>query len=115
MIALSATIADPSGFVEIETATVASGLFGPLQRRITRAATLDGGSAFTDGGFTYSDSIVTVAWSPKTEMLDAAVARIFTLYTRLQLAVRAGVFLVAPQTFTPGTDESSLQVLVVSK
>lgn len=114
MITLSTPTADPAGYLEMMTATIASELGGVARRRVTRVATIDGGSAFTDGGFSHSDSTVRVEWRDESAAQSASIGRLFELYPRLQLAIRTGVYLVAPQTYTPGST-SSLELLVVSK
>ena len=109
---LSSITFDPAGVVPIST--VAGQTIGPSRRRVNRVATLDGGAAFNDFGYSEADRTITLAWQP-TAATEAAVARLLMLYTQLHLATPKGFFVVAPEVYTPGAAESTLTLLVVSK
>ena len=112
-IVLSAITFDPAGVVPI--ACKPGQTLGDSRRRMNRVATLDGGSVFNDFGFAESDRTIKLAWVPTSALDEAAVARLLTLYTQLHLATPDGVFLVAPEVYTPGAAESTLTLLVVNK
>jgi hypothetical protein len=115
MIALASITADPAGHVVIRSELADSMMGSELRRRVTRVSTLDGGSAFSYGGFAISDSTLALAWEPVDPATEALVARLFSLYDQVLVAMRDGVYLVALQTYTPGTQRSVLTALVVAK
>ena len=110
---LSAKTFDPVGHVQIDITPDTNQ--GEVRRRVNRVATLDGGVVINDGGFSDGDRTINLAWSPKNGLVDAAIDRMIQLYDRAILATRVGVFDVALDTYIPGTDESTLRLLVVSK
>lgn len=112
-----ATIATPvfdfSGHVEInmEPDYVDEG----VRRRVNRVATLDGSAVVNDGGFSHADRTITLRWKPTSTAFEANVERLVRLYSTLHTSTPAGVFLAAPETYTPGKDESTLRLLVLEK
>lgn len=110
---LSSITFDPAGVVPIST--VAGQTIGPSRRRVNRVATLDGGAAFNDFGYSDADRTITLAWQPTSAATEAAVERLLMLYTQLHLATPKGFFVVAPEVYTPGAAESTLSLLVVEK
>jgi hypothetical protein len=82
---------------------------------MNRVATLDGGSVFNDFGFSEADRTVKLAWQPVSAAAEAAIERLLTLYTQLHLSTPKGFFVVAPEVYTPGDAESTLNLLVVRK
>ncbi len=111
---ISSTTFDPSGYIELD-ADPASVLGGERRRRANRIATLDGGVAINDFGYADGDRTIDLTWQPRAAAVEDNVQRLLALYPRLQVSVRSGVFLAAPETFTPGTDSSRLRLLVISK
>lgn len=109
---LSSITADLSGHVEIKSTPETTD--GELRRRVNRIATLDGGAVVDDGGYSEADRTIELAWQP-TAALDAAVQRLLSVYSRIAVATRSGVFLAAPETYTPGASESTLRLLVIEK
>lgn len=105
---------DPDGYVQIE-ATVASALGGERTRRVNRVTTLDGGVAINDFGYTDGDRTLDLRWTPASEAQERAVERLLRTYPTLCVTVPDGAFLAAPERYTPGTDESTLRLLVVSR
>jgi len=110
---LSTLTFDLDGFVELEVSDRMTS--GDTRRRVNRIATLDGGVAVNDFGFTDADRTIDVVWQPKTVALERAVDRLVQLYDRIRVATRSGVFLAAPEAYTPGAAESRLRLLVISK
>jgi hypothetical protein len=86
-----------------------------IQRRTARVRTLDGGVAVNDGGFSDGDRTIDLAWRPRDEVTHNVVSRLLQLYPRVVVSTAEGVFLAAPETYTPGTDESRLRLLVLSR
>ena len=110
---LSSITFDPVGVVHLRT--VGGQTLGATKRRMNRVATLDGGAAFNDFGYSEADRTITLTWQPTSAATEAAVERLLMLYTQLHLATPKGFFVVAPEVYTPGASESTLTLLVVSK
>lgn len=112
-IVLSALTFDPAGVVPLDVSP--DGFYGDTTRRVNRVATLDGGAAFNDFGYSEADRTLTARWVPRKAATEAAVERLMQLYTRVYVATPRGLYLAVLQTFTPGASESTLTSLVVSK
>jgi len=104
---------DPAGVVEIDALPESS--TGETRRRMNRVATLDGGAVFNDFGFSEVDRTIELRWIPRSAEHESAVDRLVQLYAQVRLSVRAGCYLVAPESYRPGAGESSLTLLVVEK
>jgi hypothetical protein len=85
---------------------------GDVSRRVNRIATLDGGAVFNDFGFTEADRTITLRWRPVSAAHEAGITRLVKLYPKLTCAIADGLFLAAPQTYTPGENNSLLILLV---
>lgn len=110
---ISATTFDPEGYIEIEA--IDSQTAGETRRRVSRIATLDGGAAFNDFGFSEADRTIELRWTPAARAQEDSVARMVETYSLINVSTRAGVFLAAPESYTPGKDESRLRLLVSEK
>lgn len=86
-----------------------------ITRRVTRVATLDGGAAFNDFG--YSDADRTLEYTFPTRSLAQlnAVRRLMEQYPLLRVCAIDGVWLAAPSAFKPGAKESTLTLLAKEK
>lgn len=111
LVSLSTLTFDLDGHVYLSCAPDTT--HGESRRRMNRIATLDGGAAFNDFGFSEADRVFDLRWSPTDNEVN--VARLLKLYLRLRLATPEGVWLVAPEVYTPGPSESQLRLLVVEK
>lgn len=85
---------------------------GTTSRRVNRVATLDGGAVFNDYGYAAADRTIDLRWRPESAAQEATVIRLVRQYQRLTVATTAGLFLVAPQVYTPAENESRLTLLV---
>lgn len=112
-IILSSVSFDPAGVVPLNT--LAGQTLGESRRRMNRVPTLDGGAVVNDFGFSEADRTIKLAWKPTRAATEEAVERLMSLYATLHLATPKGFYLVAPEVYTPGADESTLTLLVVSK
>lgn len=110
---LSTLTFDLDGFIEVATSDKMNS--GDTKRRVNRIATLDGGVAVNDFGFTDADRTINMVWQPASRAVDEAIDRLVQTYDRLHVSTRAGVFLAAPETYTPGAAESRLRLLVIEK
>lgn len=110
---LSAPVWDFDGFVQLQV--LPDNTAGETRRRVNRLTTLDGGVVVNDFGFSEGDRTITLVWSPATREIESAVDRLIKTYSVLHVSTRAGVFLAAPETYTPGSDRSTLRLLVLAK
>ena len=86
-----------------------------MRRRTNRVATLDGGAAFNDFGFSEADRTIELKWWPADAETEALVARLVRLSSFVQVSMPDGIWLAAPEAYTPGARESRLTLLVSSK
>lgn len=112
LVCLSAVSFDPTGFLEILATEDTDE--GEARRRVSRSPTLDGGAALSDFGFSDADRTILVKWQPSLA-IDQAVLRLIESYGQLNVSIRFGVYRAAPEVYRPGTDQSTLRLLVVSK
>jgi hypothetical protein len=109
---ISTLVFDPDGYVEIMAGDEAP---SEVRRRSNRVATLDGGAAINDFGFSHADRTITLRWTVTQRATEAAVDRLVQTYNRLVVSTRAGVFLAAPEVYAPGPAESTLRLLALAK
>jgi hypothetical protein len=107
---LSTEAYDPLAPIEIDI--LSSSELGETSRRVNRVATLDGGAVFNDFGQTDADRTITLRWAPVSTTHESAIKRLVRLYTKIVVATEDGVFLAAPESYTPGEGESRLRLLV---
>lgn len=110
---IAATVFDFSGYIEIDL--VPAYTDGEVRRRVNRVTTLDGGAVVNDGGFSDADRTLTLRWTPASADAEAAIERMLQTYQTIHTSVPSGVFLAAPESYTRGTDQSTLRLLVLSK
>ena len=109
---ISTLVFDPDGYIELMCGEDAP---SDVRRRVNRVATLDGGAAINDFGFSHADRTISLRWTVTQRATEAAVDRLVQTYSRLAVSTRAGVFLSAPEVFSPGPSESTLRLLVLAK
>lgn len=85
---------------------------GQMLRRVNRVATLDGGAAFNDFGFSEADRTLDLRWAPVLAGQEAVVQRLVALHRWVYVSTPAGLWLAAPESYTPGAEESRLSLLV---
>ena len=107
---LSAKTIDLSGAIALDC--FADTNSGMVQRRMNRVATLDGGAAFNDFGFSEADRTIELRWTPDDAANEAAVARLVRLHRWVHVSLPDGLWLAAPESYTPGANESRLVLLV---
>lgn len=110
---LAAQQFDPLGDVALDCLPDVNS--GALARRMNRVATLDGGAAFNDFGFSEGDRTITLRWTPADTATDALVARLVRLHRYVYVSMPDGLWLAAPESYTPGAKENSLVLLASSK
>lgn len=110
---LSTTIFDFSGYVELDLLPEYTD--GEVRRRVNRTATLDGGAVLADGGFSDADRTLQLRWARRDADIEAAVERLLSTYGSIVVSTPSGVFLAAPESYTPTADESSMRLLVLER
>lgn len=113
IVSLTALDFDPLGSVQI-TPSGNSDL-DSIARRVNRTATLDGGAAFNDMGFSHGDRDMVVRWMPTSRAQVDRVARMVRLHQSLRITTPEGVFEVRPVSFNPQADEARLELYVARK
>jgi len=86
-----------------------------VTRRVNRVATLDGGAAFNENGFSHADRDLSIRWTPSSLAQINAVQRMTELHQRVIVSMRSGCFEAAIQTFEPSDEECRLDLLIASK
>ena len=110
---LSAQTFDLSGHVALDCLPATNS--GALSRRMNRVATLDGGAAFNDFGFSEGDRTIELRWVQYDTAVDALVARLVRLHRFVYVSMPDGLWLAAPESYQPGAAESTLTLLAASK
>ena len=113
MIVISSPTFDLDGSVAINPIPGAD--IGETRRRVSRAATLDGGVAISDKGFSEGDRTLIYAWKSVSKDHNALVERIVRLYPRVYVSTEFGVYEAAPQVFEPSPSECTLTLLAIEK
>lgn len=108
---LSTLTFDPAGHVLLDV--LPDSAFFTRPRRLERVATLDGGSAFNEFGFSDSDMTISLSWQATDSAVDAAIDRLTRLYSRAHLSLDGAAYEVAIDSFSPGSPESTLNLLVI--
>lgn len=85
------------------------------RRRVARVATLDGGVAVNDRGFAEGDRDLEYTFVAQSRAHNDSIDRLVKLYARVHVSTPGGVYLAAPESFTPGQNESTIKLLVISK
>lgn len=111
LITLAASTFDPNGHITINA--LPSSDYGSTTRRMNRVATLDGGAAFNDFGFSEADKTMRIDWKQNKET-DDSVERMAQLYAQVYLMTSRGMWLVAIESYRPG-ETSQLTLLPVEK
>lgn len=112
-IRIAARLFDVLGYIEFTP--VSSNVEGSVTRRVNRQATLDGGAAFTDRGYTDADRTLVYRYRPVSEEHDDRARRLVELHPTVAVSNQEGLFEAAPQSFEPGPDENRLTLLVIQK
>lgn len=88
---------------------------GEVRRRTNRVATLDGSAAFNNFGFSEADRTISLKWQPTSEADEAAVSALVRNNAFVYVSMPDGLWLAAPEAYTPGAKESRLTLLVSEK
>ena len=110
LVHLAAKLFDMSGAVLLDCLNDTTA--GQVQRRANRVATLDGGAAFNDFGFSEADRSIELRWLSSDATAEAVVGRLLRIHPWVYVSMPSGLWLAKPETYTPGADESRLTLLV---
>jgi len=110
---LSATVSDAAGSMRFKFDVKKSEIYS-LERRVTRRATLDGGSVTEDYGFTDSDrtfTIVAVLTKTQIESLEYLVRT----FSSIVISTVAGLFLASFESTRVKGQEVTIKLLIKEK
>lgn len=102
---------DLQGSVELDA--LPDSTFSTLGRRTNKVATLDGGVAINDFGFTHADRDFQVLVKPTPEQ-DAALRYIVENYGQVYVSTKEGFFKAIPE-YSPGPSQSTLSLSITEK
>lgn len=111
--AIASTTADVLGHVLVNaTPGVTETEIG---RRLSRIATLDGGATVVDAGFSDADRVIELSWVPPSVEYEDNMLRMMRTYSSLVVSAPSGVFTAAPELYKPGSDRSTLRLLITAR
>lgn len=109
---ICAQLFDPDGVVSIDALPFTDQ--GDTRRRANRVATLDGGAAINDFGYSEADRTIELRWSKISSEDERNLDRIVRVHPRVTLSTRQGVYLCVPESYSPGR-QARLVLLVIEK
>jgi len=112
-VAIGAWLFDLDGHIRIRPRGDDS--LGPIARRVNRVATLNGGAAFNDFGYSASDMTLTLQWQPRDRSQSDRMARIFQVHSLVRVCQGNEVWLAVPERYTPAFDRATASFLVREK
>lgn len=113
MITVTAQTFDLLGYLEFEPLSSSSN--GNFTRRVSKVATLDGGVAVTDRGFSYGDITITYDYTPVSLEHDNIARRLVRLHPRVTVINEYGVFDAIPEAFNQSAEINTLTLSIVAK
>jgi len=113
MISITSRNFDPLGYLDIDPLPGSSE--DNYSRRVTRTATLDGGVAISDRGYSDGDRTLTYRYRPVSRDHDNRAKRLLRLHPTVQVSTPDGVYLAAPQSFDSTPDGNTFALLVIQK
>jgi len=111
---LSTITFDPYGALHLDL-MAGDDPHGESRRRMNRIATLDGGAAFNDFGYSNADMTITLRWKTMESDKEDAVRRLAELYAQIRVSTDRGVFLAGIERYIKTNAESQLSLLVAEK
>ena len=107
-VSVAAQVYDLDGFIELETLPDSD--FDELRRRTNKVATLDGGVAVNNAGYTHADRELRLRVRP-TEAENAQLRYIVETYATVNVSVE-GEFYQAIPSYAPGDEFSLLRLSI---
>lgn len=113
ILSLSSPTFDPEGALILHPSPDSQ--LADRARRVTRTATLDGGAAIHDAGYSVADRTLTIVLVLPSAPTVAALQRLLRLYGRLTVTTPEAVFLAVPERLFVGAEEATLTLLVLAQ
>ena len=88
---------------------------GRMERRSNRVATLDGGVAVNDTGFSHGDRELEFTYKPISSEHDDIARRLITLHSRVHVSTREGCFEAIPGPFEADPEKNTFALQIISK
>lgn len=86
-----------------------------VDRRVSRTATLDGGSIIDDLGFSDTDRTLSITANNVTKEQSIRLSYILRNYTLITIATDEAIFLCAPSSYSYSDGQASFVALVKQK
>ena len=110
-IAFATLVLDPFGSLVLELAPGGANL-GDTARRVSRVATLDGGVAMMDGGYTVADRTMTLNLAGQSRATMNAVKYLVQNYASIIVMTEDGAFMASPERLSLNGAAASVSLLV---
>lgn len=110
MIHITSTSFDIDGYLDI-TPLPTQGM--SYSRRVARAATLDGGVAISDRGYSDGDRTLNIRYKPVSREHDERARRLLSLHPTVTVSMPGGVFQAAPQSLDITPSENTFTLLII--
>ena len=110
---LAATVSDSQGSLEFKFDPSKTDIYS-MERRVSKRATLDGGSVFDDYGFSHSDRVFTLVAKMNGVMIDSLNYMVET-FTSIMVSTVDGIFLGAFQDTRVKGSEVTIKILIKEK
>ena len=104
---------DISGFMVVNT--LPDNSLVPVLRRVNRAATLDGGVAINDGGFSHGDREMTLTYLTVSDEHDDTARRLLELHSRVYVSTHEGLFEASPVSFESSSGRNTFTLYLISR
>lgn len=113
MISITSTAFDVLGHIDI--VPLGDTPADSFSRRVSRVATLDGGVAISDRGYSDGDRTLTYSYRPVSKDHDARAERLVRLHPTVNISTPDGLFLAVPQAFDRSARQNTFTLLVIRK
>lgn len=111
MLALATLVVDPFG-AQLLDLPAGSADLGDTSRRVSRVATLDGGAAVLDGGYTVADRTINIDLTGQSKATVDALKYLFQVHEKLILLTEDGAFNAAPERVSVSGNTARMTLLV---
>lgn len=113
LVTLSAPDFDIDGSIDFQSKDLRPD--GETRRRNTRTPTANGGVSLVDRGISVGDKTLNFTWNTISSDHNSSITRLIETFPRLHVSTQFAAYLVAPGTFIPGTDESSIELMILER
>jgi len=109
-VSISSPTFDIDGHVWITNAL--PGGMSDFSLRVSRVATLDGGAAINNFGYSDADLTMDIRWPATDKAIVESIRRMTKSYSRLIVATADGCFVGTPASFSLSDGEAEIQILI---